>query len=128
MPSILVVDDDKPTAELFTVILRHLGYHVTPKFSGPAALEHMHMGVGLPDLVILDMMMPDMNGLEVLKRVRTDARTASVPVVMFSALDDDEWRERAASAGATDYWIKGGFDAGELEERVRSSLPAEAIQ
>jgi CheY-like chemotaxis protein len=122
MASILVVDDDQPAAELFAAILRHLGYHATSTCSGPQALEHI--GTAMPDLVILDMMMPDMNGLEVLKRLRTDEKTAKVPVVMFSALDDDEWRERAAVAGANDYWIKGGFDAGELEERVRSRLPA----
>ena len=122
MASILVVDDDQPTAELFAAILRHMGYHATSIQSGLAAIEHI--GAALPDLVILDMMMPDMNGLEVLRRLRTDERTASLPVVMFSALDDDDWRERAADAGANDYWIKGGFDAGELEERVRSRLPA----
>src|SRR5437016_2971283 len=106
MPRILVVDDDQQTAELFTSILRHLGYHATSRFSGPDAIEHI--GAALPDLVILDLMMPDMNGIEVLRQLRTNERTAAVPVVMFSALDDDEWRERAEQAGAADYWIKGG--------------------
>ena len=122
MSSILVVDDDPSAAELFSLMLRQMGYHAVSAFSGPAALEHI--GTTLPDLVILDMMMPDMNGLDVLRQLRTDARTAGVPVVMFSALDDDEWRDKAARAGANDYWIKGGFDAGELEERVRSRLSA----
>jgi len=122
MPSILLVDDDPVSADCFAAIFRQLGYAVTAASSGLAALAHLQQS--LPDLVILDVMMPEMNGLEVLKQIRTNERTASLPVVMFSALDEDEWRERAVGAGADDYWIKGGFDYGELEQTIRSRLPA----
>jgi CheY-like chemotaxis protein len=122
MPNILVVDDDQLAAESFSCILRHLGYQVMFVTSGPAALEHL--SVGLPDLVILDVMMPELNGLELLRRIRTNARTAQVPVVIYSALDDDQWRTQAMDAGAQDYWIKGCFGYGELEEKLRVQLPA----
>jgi CheY-like chemotaxis protein len=122
MATILVVDDDQLAAESFTAILRHLGYQVGFVTSGLAALEHL--SGGLPDLVILDVMMPEVNGLDLLRRIRTDARTAQVPVVIYSALDDDDWRAQAMDAGAQDYWIKGGFGSGELEEKLQSQLPA----
>ena len=120
MSSILLVDDDHVSCDCFAAIFRHLGYQVTSAASGFAALELLEQS--LPDLVILDVMMPKMNGLEVLKCIRTNERTASLPVVMFSALDDDDWRERAVGAGADDYWIKGGFDFGELEQTLRLRL------
>lgn len=122
MSSILVVDDDQLAAESFTAFLRQLGYQVSFATSGAAAMEQL--SGGLPDLVILDVMMPEINGLELLRRIRADSRTAAVPVVIYSALDDDQWEARARDAGAHDYWIKGGFGFGELEERVRTQLPA----
>jgi DNA-binding response OmpR family regulator len=122
MSRILVVDDDQFAAELFAALLRHLGYEVAFATSGAAALEHLDGG--LPDLVILDVMMPELNGVELLRLIRANAKTADVPVVMYSALDDDDWHAQAMDAGAHDYWIKGGFGFGELEERVRSRLPA----
>jgi len=122
MPNILVVDDDQLAAESFSAILRTFGYQVRFVTSGLAALEQL--SGGLPDLVILDVMMPQVNGLDLLRRIRTDARTAQVPVVIYSALDDDEWRAQAMDAGAQDYWIKGCFGYGELEEKLRSQLPA----
>ena len=121
MPSILVVDDDAAAGDLVAALIRHFGYEATSASSGDAALESLQ-GM-LPDMVLLDMMMPDMNGIEVLKRIRSDARTADLPVVMLSALDDEEWRLRAESAGASDYWIKGALDVGEMEELLRSRLP-----
>lgn len=123
MRRILVVDDDQFAAESFTAMLKHLGYDATFATSGPAAVEQLSSS-SLPDLVILDLMMPDVNGLETLQRIRANAQTAEVPVVMYSALDDDEWEARAREAGAQDYWIKGGFGFGELEEKIRSQLPA----
>ncbi len=123
MASILVVDDDPAAGELFSAILRNFGYDTTSADSGNAALERLR-AQSLPDLVILDMMMPGMNGIEVLRRIRSDARTAELPVVMFSALDDDDWRARAKDEGANDYWIKGCLDQGEIEEMVRTALPA----
>jgi CheY-like chemotaxis protein len=123
MSKILVVDDDHNAVDLFATILRHHGHQVTAALSGRAALDHLEEE-GAPHLVILDMMMPNMNGLEVLQQIRADARTADIQVVIFSALDDDEWRDRATAAGADDYWVKGSFDCGGLEQKVRSRLPA----
>jgi DNA-binding response OmpR family regulator len=108
--------------ELAAELLRQFGYEASRACGGYAGLEEL-TGIR-PDLILLDMMMPDINGIDVLRQIRADPRTADIPVVMFSALDDEEWRAKAAYAGASDYWIKGEFDAGELEERVRERIQA----
>src|ERR1700679_1073346 len=104
MANILVVDDDAPAGDLVAALLRHFGHDASSACGGDAALERL--GGVPPDLVLLDVMMPGMNGIEVLKRIRTDSRTADLPVVMLSALDDEDWRARAEASGACDYWIK----------------------
>ena len=125
MSSILVVDDDGAAAEIYVSLLRIFGYEAAFVTNGLDALRRV--GSVLPDLIILDMMMPDMNGLDVLRKIKADEQTTHLPVVVFSALDDEEWRQRAVTAGACDYWIKGGFDFGELQEKVASCLKGPAI-
>ena len=122
MSKVLVVDDDPLSSDLFSAILKHFGYETRSACSGDSALQHL--GEARPDLVILDIMMPGMNGVEVLRRIRSDARTADLPVIMYSALNDESWRDKARLAGATDFWVKGDFDFGELEEKMRSYMPA----
>jgi CheY-like chemotaxis protein len=67
-------------------------------------------------------MMPDMDGLEVLRRLQAEPSTRQVPVVMFSAVADPEFRAHTLSKGATDYWIKAGVDFGELQKRIAKIL------
>jgi DNA-binding response OmpR family regulator len=122
MARILIIDDDAPAADLVAAVLRQFGYETDCAVGGDAALSHLCHSV--PDLVLLDIMMPTMNGIEVLRRIRADARTAGLQVIVLSALDDEEWRDRAQQEGASDYWIKGGFDFGELEERMNACCPA----
>src|SRR5437868_3994189 len=120
MASILVIDDDGLAAELYTSLLRVFGHEAAFVTSGRDAL--LHLGSARPDLVILDIMMPEMNGMDLLLKLKADVQTSGLRVVIFSALDETQWRDRAARAGACDYWIKGGFDFGELEERVAACL------
>ena len=79
----------------------------------------------LPDLVILDAMMPGMDGAEVLRQIRTAARTAAVPVVMLSAVADPAFQEHMIRKGANDYWVKASFDYGQLGERLQAYLPSQ---
>src|SRR5579863_7457853 len=116
MARILVIDDDAPAGDLVAALLRHYGHEASAACGGDAALQHLD--TNKPDLVLLDLMMPGMNGIDVLRKIRSDQRLSSLPVVMLSALDDDDWRARAEYAGASDYWIKGEFDVDELEEKV----------
>lgn len=122
MQTILIVDDNIDVCKPLASILRHMGYNSHYTTGGEATLKFVAGMV--PDLVILDMMMPDMDGLEVLRRLKTDTRTQAVPVVMFSAIADSEFRAHALSKGAIDYWIKAGVDFTQLRQRISNLLPA----
>jgi CheY-like chemotaxis protein len=105
---ILVVDDDASVRGGLSRLLRASGFLVTCAAGGEAAL--FRLGESTPDLVLLDLSMPQIDGLEVLRRIRADARTADVPVVMLSATSDAAMRDRALNGGANDFLPKIGID------------------
>ena len=74
------------------------------------------------DLVILDVMMPEMDGLEVLRRLRLKPTTANLPVVMFSAVNDPEFRRRAFDSGASEFWLKASLDFRYLKDHLQRLL------
>jgi adenylate cyclase len=116
MPKILVVDDTPQNVRLLVAVLTSHGYTVTSAASGPEALEKVKSDQ--PDLVLLDVQMPGMNGYEVCRRLRADPSTAFLPVVMVTS-SDAEARVDALEAGADDFVTKP-FNQQELLARVRS--------
>lgn len=74
------------------------------------------------DLVILDIMMPEMDGLEVLRQIRAHPRTAMLPVVMFSAVNDPEFRRKAFERGASEFWLKASLDFRYLKDHLQRLL------
>jgi CheY-like chemotaxis protein len=112
MASILIVDDQADIRRVLTRLVRLAGHDALDLPGGPEALAHLARHV--PDLILLDVMMPDVDGFDVLRAVRADPRTARVPVVMFSAVSAEEMIERARAEGANDYWIKGAISAESL--------------
>ena len=114
---VLVVDDHVDTGQVLVRLLRHSGCDAASVESGLAALSHV--GERHTDLVILDVMMPGMTGLDVLRQLRRDPRFAALPVVMYSACTDDACRGEALRLGAQDYVVKGRLDFPSLRELVR---------
>ncbi len=104
MKKILVVDDKREVVELVTATLEGEGYQIICAFDGREALEKI--GREKPDLVLLDIVMPKMNGFEVLSEAKNDPQTKDIPIIMITAkgqkLDEDKGRR----LGAEDYIIK----------------------
>lgn len=121
MGRILIVDDEPQACQILSRLIRHLGHETAWKTGGVDALAYMDETP--VDLLILDVMMPGMDGMEVLRRLRADTKTGSLPVVMFSAVADRNFIEEAIRKGATDYWVKASFDFNELKERIARLMP-----
>jgi DNA-binding response OmpR family regulator len=119
MSTILVVDDELTVRSLLHDILDLEGYVVREAEDGPAALFDMH--TTRPDLVILDVMMPRMSGIEVLKEIRQDLELAQVPVLMLTAAGDDDTTWAGWSSGASTY-INKPFDHDHLLSWVERLL------
>ena len=117
---VVIVDDNPDFVLLMGRLVRHLGYEATCLTSGTSAMKHLAEQV--PDLIILDLMMPDMDGLDVLQAVRKDSRLKEVPVVIFSALSDPKLHQKASTMGATDWWLKAGVDFASISQRIAQYL------
>jgi two-component system KDP operon response regulator KdpE len=114
--SILVVDDEERMVRFIRLNLEHDGFIVVPAYRGMQALDEIRKE--MPDLVLLDVMMPDMDGFEVLKLIRENG---SVPVIMLTAKGEEDDRVRGLELGADDYVTKP-FSPRELVSRVKAVL------
>lgn len=119
MARIVIADDDADIRELVAFKLRHEGHQVTAVDDGAAALAACNSQV--PDLVILDVMMPGMSGLEVARQIRADASLQGLPIMMLSARAHESDREQGFEAGADAFMTKP-FSPRELASRVEAVL------
>ncbi|HLY66195.1 MAG TPA: response regulator transcription factor [Chloroflexota bacterium] len=119
MSRILVVDDEASITDFLRLGLEHDGYEVDTCASGLEAINRALRDP--PDLMILDVMLPHLDGLEVCRRLRTTVRTSTVPILMLTAKDEVADRVEGLESGADDYLIKP-FAYRELRARVRALL------
>ena len=118
-PTILVVDDHKPNVEIVIGILNNENYNIIPAFSGHEALEKIKT---IPvDLILLDIMMPKMNGFEVCKSIREDVNYKDIPIIFISALDEPEDIVQGFTLGGNDY-VSKPFRKEELIARVKNYI------
>lgn len=116
---ILVVDDEPSIVDVLTRFLSREGYEVVTAANGLQALERVSQEQ--PDLILLDVTMPEMDGFTVCQRLKEDENTALIPITMLTGLDDREHRTRGIEAGADDFLTKP-FEQSILRARIRSQL------
>lgn len=119
-PSVLVVEDDVHIAHVLVFMLEYQGWRVTHAADGRAAVQHVTTGPA-PDLVLLDVMLPWVDGFEVLEQIRAQDGWQTTPVIMLTAKNTERDSLRALEAGASDFIIKP-FQPQELLARLRRYL------
>lgn len=119
-PTVLVVDDMPDARDVLARLLRLDGYKSLTAEDGISALAVVEADP--PDLILLDLTMPGMDGLDVLRRLQADSRYARLPVILFTAVFDPRLVAEARRLGATDYIVKGSMPATELLARIACHL------
>ena len=120
MPAtVLIVEDEADLGELMRYNLEAEGYRIVSAESGDEAVERIRDGV--PDLILLDWMLPGLSGIELMRRWRSREETARVPVIMVTARGEEEERIRGLATGADDYIVKP-FSMPELVARIQALL------
>ncbi|MFA6241846.1 MAG: HD domain-containing phosphohydrolase [Candidatus Hydrogenedentales bacterium] len=125
LPVILIVDDIPENIVLMKRLLAPKGYDVHEATGGKAALETVLQDP--PDVILLDLIMPDMNGFEVCERLKRDLSTRHIPVIIVTGMAEHEANIRALEAGADDFLTRP-IDPVLLEARIRSSVKSKALQ
>jgi DNA-binding response OmpR family regulator len=123
-PRILVADDDRNVVQIIAVNLRYEGMDVIEAYDGQEALEKV--ATEKPDLVLLDIMMPALDGIEVCRRLKRNPRTADLPIIMLTAKTMDGDMLAGWEAGADDYLTKP-FNPLGLTQRVKLRLQERGI-
>lgn len=119
--TILIVDDEPHIRRILDYLLRQQGYEVEAAASGPEALDWIQSSPTVPDLILLDLMMPEMDGFEVCRQLRDNYRSRQIPIIIVTAKGEQVDRVRGLEGGANDYLTKP-YDHTELVLRVRNTL------
>ncbi|HDZ54226.1 MAG TPA: response regulator [Candidatus Nealsonbacteria bacterium] len=118
--TILVIEDDKFLRELIVQKLIKENYKVSEAVDGEQGIKKIKEEK--PDLVLLDLILPGIDGFEVLSKMREDSNLSSIPVIILSNLGQKEDVERGLKLGAIDYLIKAHFTPGEIIEKIKNVL------
>ncbi len=117
---VLIVDDEQDLVTLFSDVLESAGFVTEPAYDGSEVMALVKKDK--PDLVLLDIKMPRVDGFEVLKSLRADPETKDVKIIMLSNMQGQEYVDNATSLGADDYWYKMNTHLLDLVEKVKSLL------
>jgi CheY-like chemotaxis protein len=120
-PAVLVIDDHPVAREPLATLLRYEGYDAICAGNGVEALESMKLS--RPDLILLDVLMPKMNGLDFLEHVRADERVRDIPVIALTGSMDPKQIDRLHALGVAEVITKARFTVEQLLEHVRAHLP-----
>lgn len=116
--TVLVVDDHRDANDILCRLLRLDGHRTLSAFTGEDALASLQ--AQQPDVVILDFMMPGMDGIETLRQIRSNPVTSRLRVIMYTAVSDPAFRDHAIEKGANAYFAKGQMEFSQLRELIGS--------
>jgi DNA-binding response OmpR family regulator len=120
MKKILIIEDDKFLRELISRKLSGEGFGVAEAVDGEEGVKKIKEEN--PDLVLLDLILPGIDGFEVLSKAKEDPKTSSIPIIILSNLGQKEEIEKGLKLGAVDYLIKAHFTPGEIIEKIKNVL------
>ena len=118
--SILLIEDESAIADMYAFKFRKAGYAVTVARDGAEGLRRAQEI--LPDLILLDILMPRMDGLSVLQSLKAKGETRDIPVVLLTNLGQEEDIERGLAAGALDYLIKANYTPAEILAKIKKII------
>lgn len=123
---ILIVDDDLTLLEMYVERIKAEGAIVLEAKDGEEALTISRQNK--PSIILLDIMMPKVNGFDVLKELKSDPETSEIPVIVLTALSDDQKKQQALALGATDFIVKSESLPIDVIEKIRRILSSDNIQ
>lgn len=119
---IMIVEDDSFVMDIYQTKLSQSGFEVMSAANGMEALKLLEGGNKIPDLILLDILMPYVGGIEVLKKIKTDDRFKKIPIILLTNLSQKDDIDLGINLGADDYLIKSHFTPSEVLEKIRTQL------
>lgn len=124
-PTILIAEDEDDLREMYTMALTSSGFEVLQAINGKEALEWLEKSYTQIDFILLDIVMPGMDGFEALEKIKKDERFKKILVLVSTNLDNDEDRQQALGMGARDYFVKSQHTPSELVAKIKSVMAEE---
>jgi CheY-like chemotaxis protein len=125
--TVLIAEDEEDLREMYTMALTGAGFEVLQAVNGVEALEWLEQKYTQINLILLDIVMPGMDGFEALEKIKKDERFKQIIVLVSTNLDNDEDRQQALGMGAREYFVKSQHTPSELVTKVKSFFPSEEI-
>lgn len=117
---ILIIEDDATISSMYKSSLEKDGYTVVVAPEGERGWQLA--GSQLPNLILLDIILPKLDGFSVLDKLRQDPKTKGIPVIMLTNLGQDEDKARGKKLGAVDYWVKADFTPAQVSEKIKNYI------
>lgn len=117
---ILLIEDDLPMVKMYNTRLEKENFEIEVAYTGEEGLEKIKEW--LPDLVVLDLMIPKIGGMELLEQLRADSKTKNLPVIILSNLSQEQDIVRSRELGVKDFLIKANFTPSQVIEKIKSYL------
>ena len=124
-PIILIAEDEDDLREMYTMALTHAGFEVLQAINGHEVLEWLEKKYMEVNLILLDIVMPGMDGFEALEKIKKDERFKKILVLVSTNLDNDEDRQQALGMGAKDYFVKSQHTPSELVSKINAVFAEE---